>query len=470
MTRRVNAEFGSVWKRLRISRVGVTIAIIAFLVLGGTGAYAFWGASTSLTTGASTGTLVVTTSWSTSLATTFTNTNLATTGEFTVSNTTSTTKTAPMPYTVALAYTGSAPGPLATNLKLTVWKKSGNCTSVGSPSYIGTWGAPPVVSGSLVRGTSELWCIRTDVDERSKLASTTGIVTLTPTVSATLTTGTQWTKTSTVKSDTEQKTNLIFPATVPTAGAWYRLKTTIVGKECGDIRGSGKVSNGDNTDMIAWACHGAPDVNQQFSFAATNTGYVTIAVRLEPSSRIGVVGNSTAVGALIENQAASTSTSNPSQEWQLQDKGTGYFQIVNRRSGLCIAPDAALATSVFKQVACTGASVEQFSIMPWAPIYVAPTCADQGNTGIRLSWNPFVDQDVIIQRRKGTTGTAWGPYGAAAAFSTGFSFNLNEFSGWARGTTHSYRILNASTNAELSSGTFSITSPPWWGSDYLACG
>ncbi|MCC6270565.1 MAG: RICIN domain-containing protein [Microbacteriaceae bacterium] len=474
MTTDRDAERASIWKRLRLSRVGVTIALVAFLVLGGTGAFAYWGVTASLGTSASTGTLAVTTSWSSSLGATLTNSSYTKTGEFTVTNTTSTTSMATMPYTAMLSYSGGTPGPLASNLILTVWKKSGNCTAVGFPSYTGTWGTPPALGGSLVKGTSDIWCIRTAVDERSSLASPTGTVTITPRVSATLTMGTYWTRTSTTVNDAVQKTSYIYPAPVPLPSStlWYRLKTSVAGSDCADVRGSGRAgqSPAQNTDVLAYACRGTQSANQQVKFTPTDTGYVTISYRHDPTAKIGVAGNSTAVGAKLQTQVAVTGEY--SQQWQFQQKSPGIYQIVNRRSGLCIAPDTAMATPYeIKQVACSGATLQEFTLTAWenAPLSgdICENTGEDSERTIYLEFDPTLQDDVTIQVAENATGP-WYTVGTAGYDATSFVVSRSyvvDTLGWDKDTYY-YQVVG-SLGTQLNTDTFKVKKKS--GYLYLKC-
>lgn len=473
MTADETSSRASVWSRLRLSRVGVAIALVVFLVLGGTGAYAYWGVTASLGTSASTGTLAVTASWNSSLGATFTNSSYMKTGEFTVTNTTSTTSAATMPYTVALSFAGAAPGPLASNLTLTVWKKSVNCSAVGSPSFTGTWGAPPALGGDLAKGASDVWCIRTAVDERSKLASPTGTVTLTPRVGATLTKGTYWTTSSTPVSDAVQKTSYIYPAPVPlpSSDIWYRLKTSVTGSDCADVRASGRIgqSPAHNTDVIAYGCRDTQPENQLVQFTPTDTGYVTISYRHDPTAKVGVTGNSTAVGAKLQTQVASSGEY--SQQWQLQEKSPGLYQIVNRRSGLCIAPDTAMtAPFEIKQVACSGAALQEFTLAVYVeenPPLPGDICSDIGaneNRTISLAFNPKLQADVTIYiAPKGSS--QWTHIGAAGNGDSSFVFNRSyivDTLGFGK-DNYEYRIVG-SAGSELNSGAFKVKNA---GNSYL---
>lgn len=470
MTAHETSTRTTVWRNLRLPRAGIVLALVAFLALSGTGAYAYWSVTASLGTSASAGTLAVGATWSSSISGTLTNASYSKTGEITVTNTTSTTSTAAMPYTVTLSFAGAAPGPLATNLTLTAWKKSGTCTAVGSPSYTGKWGAPPALAGSLVKGSSDVWCLRTAVDERSQLATPSGTVTITPRVSATLTKGTSWTATSTTVSDAPQRTSYIYPAPVPLPSStlWYRLKTSVATADCADVRASGHAgqSPAQNTDVIAWPCRGTQSANQQVRFTPTDTGYVTISYRHDPTAKVGVVGNSTAAGAKLVTQTAVSGEY--SQQWQFQEKSPGLYQLVNRRSGLCIAPDTAMSSPIeIKQVACSGASAQEFTLTPWenAPLSgdICENTGNDENRTIYLEFDPKLQDDVTIQVAEEASGP-WHTVGTAGYDATSFVVSQSyvvDTLGWGKGKYH-YRVVG-SLGTQLNTDTFKVKKK----SDYL---
>lgn len=352
----------SIWRRIRVSPVGVALGLVAFLVLSGTGAYAYWSVTASMQTSAAAGTLAITTSWSTTapLGGTLANHNYSTTGEFTVKNTTSTTSTAALNYSVNLSYTGASadPNPLKTALDVTVWKKSGSCGTVGTPSFSGTWGNPPAATGTLVAGVTDTWCIRTQVTERSNLATVSGSVNLTPTLSATIKAGTNWTKTSTVVNGALQKTEYVYPSATPSA-YWYEIHLTSNSSRCLDIRASG----GAGYELIDYGCTHNP--NQNFALGTPDAfGYRSVTPRHNQAMRWDN-GGVTTVNSIIQLQLA-TSTATSRQAWQLQQTAAGVYQIVNQQSGLCIEPGAKLTQyngeTAYYQVVCNGTQAQRFTL------------------------------------------------------------------------------------------------------------
>jgi|GEM_PF-1321704 len=457
-----DSTHSAIWRRFRVSRVGVTIGIVAFLVLGGTGAFAYWNTAASVSTSAQAGTLAVTSTWSSSLTTTFTNvgeTNTGKTtktGEITVTNTTSSASASALPYSVALAFTGANPGPLATKLGVTVWKKSGSCNSVGSPSSSGTWTSPPAISGTLVVGASTVWCIRTTVDERSDLASTNGSVALTPTLTVTLTAGSHWTTTSSVATGGIQKTEFVYPAATVDSTEWYRLHLVTDPSRCLDIKASG----GANTELIDWGCHENP--NQQFQLSgADSRGYLAVAPRHIEGLRWDN-GGSNVAGTLIRIQNTAASGN---QAWQLQEiSSSGVYQIVNKFSGLCIEPGAALSggQTAYYQAACDGSNAQRFTL-EFVPVVLDLVCSKSGSD-VTYSWDSGLAGTYTFQAYDGS----WKTIGTSVANAGEITIDGSEPSGdrldgWSK-DTYDVRALDSHGNVV---GTNEVKVNP--NSDKLKC-
>ncbi len=483
---RASAPSHSVWRRFRISRVGVAVAVIAFLVLGGTGAFAYWATSTvPVTTTASSGTLKIAAQWSASpsLGATFTNVNpQKATGQFTVTNSTATSaslpsNTTPMSYTVTLGYDLSSPagdgaGPLATDLSVYAWKKTTNCSTLPNPLPTpGTWTAPPTVTGSLVPGATDTWCVYTTVAERSKLASTNGKVSLVPKLTATLSTG-NWTSAAAVSKAPDQKTQFIYPAFAPSSG-WFRIFSSVSGHECMDVRSAG----GNGANIIAWQCKPSGNSNQQWKFTVTDTGYLKITPRHDTSLFVGVAGASTTAGSLV--QAQTSTVTDGSQEWQLQKKRAGVYQLVNRKSGLCMEPDIPDAANDYpmRQQVCSDLALQEFTLNPWEnPAFETFTCTNNGSgnpRGFTLNWTKALADDVTIQVRP-DAGSPWMTNGTATLGATGYAIgDLNTLKNWDYGVVHQYQVVGAQ-GTQLATGNFRTGHDNgffgWGAYDYLRCG
>ena len=472
----------SVWRRLRLSPVGLTIALIALLVCSGTGAYAYWAVTTSMkmSNAVTAGTLDVDIVWTTSVGGTFDNRGVVNgnvnewtkTGWFTVTNKTLNT-TRSMPYTVKLSATGIVPNPnpLATNLNVAVWLRGANCDS-GAPSPT-TWNANFTVSGNLTSGASAVWCVKTWVTDRSSLADTSGSVQITPTLTAELktgTTGSVWAAQKVV-SDAPQMTQRIFPALVPTS-PWYFLKTSISDKNCTDVESNG----GDGSNIIAYPCKSPTAGNQTVRFLPTNTGFMRIMFGHLPSLSLGVSAGSTAAGALVKAQTATATDG--SQEWQLQQKRAGVYQVVNRKSGLCLQPDTADTSALpkFKQQPCSALAIQEFTLeaRPDFPVLAEFKCTDIGTNAatysIMFEWIGPLQNPATIEFRQKTGTNAFGAWGNSAAVPVN-AVNYpvptgSNFTGWSRTLTHEIRVLDGA-GVTIANGSFNVGRSN--GTNYLRC-
>lgn len=481
-----SARRSSVWRRFRVSRIGVAIGIVVFLVLSGTGAYAYWATTTSMTNTATSGALGITGTWTVPITATFTNVTYAvpaaSTAQYTVTNNTNAAgskySATSMPYAVAFSASGANPGPLSNVLDVWVWKRStaSPCSVATPPTTAAHWGGSPLptASGALKPGESEVWCVRTGVDERSKLASGIGSVSISPSLIATLSLSTtSWTKASVSATGTQQ-TQRIYPAYVPTV-AWYRLKTGIAGKACGDVRGNG----GNNTDVIAYQCNDPVSTNQMVRFSASDTGYVKMVFRYNTALTVGVAGAVTTTGAAIQVQ--SSTATDGSQEWQLQNKGAGKYQIVNRKSGLCIEPDVndTADTPIFKQRVCSDLPNQAFELELYEaiPEFASVKCTNilsGSNRSFKVEWTGALQEALTVQVRQYST-TTWESNGTAAIGSVEYIIqDRNRLLGWSKDVAHEYRFVNSASTVRAS-GTFKTLHKAWelfdWSVyDYLRCG
>lgn len=348
----------------RIPRTGLVAAIAAFLVLGSSGvAYAYWSANAALTSTAKAGSIAVSlsgfSSGASTLQYTFVNDTRARTGSITVTNTSPTTSSTPIPVSIALGYVSGGSAVLAAKIDVTMWgpTTAASCTSTATPSGTitsGTWASFPSMTDTLIAGQAKTWCVRASNAERSDIASPTGTISLQPTVTATLTAGT-WT--ATASATTTQNTQYIYPVAPISSTAWFRIHLTTNSNRCLDIRASG----GAGTELIDWGCHTNP--NQQFQLSGADAnGYLSVTPRHQQGLRWDN-GGSAAPGSVIKIQNASGTGS---QGWQFQEVSSGVYQIVNKASGLCIAPGAILTNynneTAYYQVLCDGSAAQRFTL------------------------------------------------------------------------------------------------------------
>lgn len=366
-------------------------ALITLLMASGTGStFAVWTSQATATTTASGAQLDVTTSFANANAV-FADHVLSSTGSFTIGNATDTTSTTPGSYTATLGYTGDSA--LASALALTVWPYSvaAPCTAAATPAGVvatGTWAAVTgVISGTLAAPGSITYCLRMTASERSDLATADGELLINPSVTATLSVG-NWTDTA--SATTVQKTAYVFPVFTPTASTWYQVKNVGTGL-CVDVHGA---ETAVGTGVIDYACktgNAAGDYNQHWKFSPTDTGYYTLTPRNVPTLLMDVVGQSAGTLAPIDVQTATSNPIRDSQEWQLQVKPNGNYQLVNRLSGLCLEPHNTAVyagDTEYAQAVCDGTADQSFSLTlktTVTPTMTQVACAPSGS-GVTYSW------------------------------------------------------------------------------------
>lgn len=356
----------TLWRRIRLSRVGITVALISFLVLSGTGAYAYWSVSTSLkmSDAVTAGTLAISTSWSSTADVEFTNeSTYPKVMSFTVKNTTL-NSTVSRAYDAVLSFSGATSGinPVKSNLPLTVWKTL-NATDVcptTTPTtniVVGTWDSSPAikVSGTLASpgaGDSQKWCVYSEVTDRSSLGASVGSVQLTPVVTATLKAG-NWQGISTLGGPI-QKTTGIFDSKSPAVVDMHMVASNGF---CVDV--SQAAAPALNVYVIQWTC--GTQANQKWSSttvaaSGVDSQYLRFSPRLPTGKRLSGAGTAATV------QASTTATS---QQWQLQERSNGAFQLVNRVTGTCLTTPNNTIEARLILSSCNGSlSSQEFRFMP----------------------------------------------------------------------------------------------------------
>ena len=384
------ARRGTRWNALSH---GVTAGIAVFLLLVGGGvSYAAWttGADATSTTGAAT--LSISTSGFDSNAFTFKNNALASTGSVTLTNNTVTSSTTAGAVKMTLGYTGDAA--LAAKLNVSIWStvNTSACTSeatVPGSATTGHWDAVATaaspITGTIAKGSSANYCIRVSGAERGDLASTSGALTIQPTISASLTVG-NWSQSAT--ASTTQKTAWIFPAFNPPPNTWYQIVNQST-SNCVDVYAMNTTSG---TGLVDFACktgNTATNYNQHWKFTQTSGNYYGVTSRNAQTMRMDVVGASKASLAAVDQQTSSASR--VSQEWQLQTVTAGVYQFVNRNSGMCLQTNNTnvYPTDVeYAQATCDGSGGQRYTlrvIFTDVPA-VTLTCAAASGGGVTYSW------------------------------------------------------------------------------------
>lgn len=410
-------------RRRRLTRHGLIAGITTFLLLAGTGvSYAAWTADAAAKSTASAATLGISTAGFDSNAFTFQNHRLTTTGSVTLTNTTDTTSTTSGAFELTFGYTGSAV--LAAKLSVAVWPTTNpsGCAGVGTPpsgtTVTGRWDTVATttspITGSLAKSAAQSYCVRVTAAERGELTSAAGALTIQPSISATLRVG-NWYQSA--NSTTTQKTAWIFPAFGPTPNTWYQVKNEGTGN-CLDVYGANSASG---TGAIDYGCktgNASGDYNQQWKFTRASGDYFDMTPRHAQAVRLDVVGGSTAALAAVDLQTDDGVRA--SQEWQLQKQPSGdVYQIVNRKSGLCLQVNNTSAYTPeieYAQAVCDGTAGQRYTLI--VKDVDVPTltlsCAAAANGGVTFSWGGAAIDTYNFQYRPNGNGS-WSALGDAGA-------------------------------------------------------
>jgi hypothetical protein len=461
------AGAGSARRSLQLSIIAVLVTALAVTGAGIT--FALWTSSAEATSTASTADLELTTSgFDTSLAKTFGNHDLATTGSVTVKNTTVTQSTQPGNYSVSLSSTGSAT--LAAKLAVAVWPVADPITCAGTSTpgtaLTGTWASfTAPISGSLTAGEQQSYCVRVEAAERGELASTSGSLELEPTIAATLVVG-GWS--DSVTSSTSQKTAWIYPSHGPQSITWYQLRNAST-NQCVDVN-SGVVDTSEW--LIDYACKTETDsyaYNQHWRFSAMGDDYYEVIPRHAQALRLDVPGDPAPTSAGVSTRILDRDPTRQIQQWQLQNRGGGAYQLVNRLTGLCLQPletGMVAGQTEYAPMVCNGSAAQSFSLTSRGtetPVISALDCTNTpGSTGqsVVLSWQEPAVDTYVVQARK-TTGTTWTTLGTVEPGDTTYQVPAAD-STWTNGT-RTVRITHDGT--QLDSRTLWKGSSP----DRLRC-
>lgn len=449
----------------RMPRTLMVIALVAGLVAGGGGAaWALWSANATASGQATAAQLQVTTQNFGAISQTWANHSATAsythTGSVRFSNTTDTSSSTPANLGIVFT-TPTTNAQLAAALSVRVWSVSTATTCNNSTTMSGaigtTWAAPAslTINTTLTAGETKQWCVRTSASpaERSTLATTVGSASVLPRVTGTLSIGI-WTTSATANA--AYGTQYIYPAyTGMTPGAWHFVRHN-GGADCLDVEGN---SASSGTDAISYPCK--PDsegtANQEWRFTTTDGGYLTLAPRHADSLRLTAAGSGQ--GGLVEIQSVSSSHL---QQWQLQNQGSGYYQIVNRATGYCLVPENIDADGGIIEVTqriCNGTATQRWTLQDRTPAY-ALACTNQGSNNARFRVSPDYTSALTLEIQY-TNGTwyslgsvnAGGQRDVSGAPPGGFT--------WANGT-YPVRAVHASGDIGPLLGSVSYTRTVEW--------
>jgi hypothetical protein len=171
-------------------------------------------------------------------------------------------------------------------------------------------------------------------------------------------------------------------AATPVLNTWVSLVARHSGKQ---IQFPG-FNIDDNTQALQYG--DGPGANGRFKITSVGTGIyrITPSMPYGPAKALEVTGASTANGAKVAQYPYSGGTN---QQWKFVDMGSGYFQIINVKSGKALDIDGASTadgTGAIQYTASSTALNQQFKLVtkgattictvctsctPWYPTFVA---------------------------------------------------------------------------------------------------
>ena len=371
----------------RNAKLAIAAALTGFLVLAGTTAgFAFWTASNSVSSTVGAATLSLSTTNFTSVGYTFGNDTLVTTGSVTVTNTTTTTST--QNGAVSVTFSPAASAALSGKVSVTIWTTAAaaNCTAaatVPAGATTALWSASTVLTSSLAKNASVIYCVRSSIASRETVANAGGSLTFQPKISGTITVGNF---TGSASATTTQSTQFIYPASTTadvTHWNWIRPNfATTTYNYCLDVSGGGG-TNG--TIVISYGCKNTGASNQNWKFTASGTtGYYTIQPRSATTLRVDDNSATASGGSITVNTAAAAPATATNQQWQLQLVSAGVYEFVNAYSGMCLTSPSGADQNLgnLTQAPCAGTVYQQFKV---SQAFEGFTCAVSGNNWV-WSW------------------------------------------------------------------------------------
>ncbi|AWB89586.1 RICIN domain-containing protein [Salinibacterium hongtaonis] len=439
---------------------GGILALVVLLVASGAGVtYALWNASATATSTVKGAQLAVTAAFGGTFANfSFQNHSATANGTVTVTNTTATTRTTAMPVSTQLsaAFTG-VDATWASKFTVWVWPQSAAaCTATALPAsgVQGTWATIPAITTTLAPAASVVYCVRSVAAERSQLGVASGTFTITPQATATLSFSGSSAWTAAAAPTTTQTTQSIYPVGAVSTTNWYRI-SDVSGANCVDVE-SATDTNG--RPVIGFACKPnseAGKTNQRWKLTADGT-YYRISTQLSSGRSVVVTAGSDASGAAV----SINSTAADEGRWQLQQVTASVYQLVNKKSGMCLTRGAVTgsgtsAITALSQTACSASAAQRFtftadgSTIVTGPAFVpAPTTVPNPNA--RYEIKPVGSANCVMpldgSNLMTTLCAAWGQWRFAA--STGSSYYVSSASdgpatdlSWrARGANNSYDV------------------------------
>ncbi|MES1169850.1 MAG: RICIN domain-containing protein, partial [Leifsonia sp.] len=261
--------------------------------------------------------------------------------------------------------------------------------------------ASPVLTASLAKNASVIYCVRSSIASRETVATSTGTLTFQPKISGTITVDNF---TGSASATTTQSTQYMYPAQTTDVTHWNWVRpnyTTSTYDYCVDVSGGGG-SNGSL--VISYGCKTSGTDNENWKFTASGaTGYYTIQPRSATGLRVDDNSSTTSGAGVTVNTAAGTPSTAKNQQWQLQLVSAGIYELVNAYSGMCLTSPGGTDVNLgqLTQAPCSGSALQQFIVSQTLENF---TCANSGNNWV-WSWSSVTTGPYHVYVSNGTTTT-----------------------------------------------------------------
>ncbi len=384
------------------AKLAIASALTGFLVLAGTTAgFAYWTASSTVSSTVGAAALSLSTTSFTSVGYTFGNDSLVTTGSVTVTNTTTTTST--QSGAVSLTFGPASSSALADKVALTLWTtaSAANCTAgatVPTGATTAMWSASTVITATLPKNASVIYCVRSSISSRETVADSGGSLSFQPQINGTITVGNFI---GSARATTTQSTQYIYPPSTADVTHWNWIRPNFTGSYCLDASGGG---NSNGTIVISYSCENNGASNENWKFTASgSTGYYTIQPRSATGLRVDDNSTRASGRSITANTAAGTPATATNQQWQLQMVTTGIYQLVNAYSGMCLTSPSGTAQNLgnLTQAPCNGSVSQQFIV---SQAFENFSCTTSGNNWV-WSWSPVSTGPYHVLVTRGSTTT-----------------------------------------------------------------
>ncbi|WP_308467454.1 RICIN domain-containing protein [Rathayibacter soli] len=321
-------------------KLAITLGLAVALTLCGAGAsYAFWSVPVSAGGSVAAKTISITETMPASFGGTLSSsTPIA--GAITITNNGTVTGT----YASSVTISGLSSGTLAAAVNVVAWTttnpSAANCITPTGTTVSGTWASFPALTGSLAPGAAVSYCVK------SSLGSTSGLATSTvmPTITATLTAGTNWNASAAVNA-TQSYT------APPPSATWYQLKN-VATQRCAYVS-----STTAATTIVSATCS-APVALDGQAFKLSQSGATSIVTYV--AQTLGIANSSAG-----NNKPAVTAltTSGSNQTWTVNQTGADYV-FTNAGNSRCLADDSSSAGSALTLDNCATTATQQFTLEP----------------------------------------------------------------------------------------------------------